>query len=506
MDVKLPDGTLLTNVPEGMSQEDILGHLQLAKHPSAQALMKQMAAQQTADETSPGGRFLAGQGLGFANLGRAARQMVGMGQPNETREIDRALVRTPSGFAGNLTTGIATAAPLSVVPGANTISGAAAVGGAMGAFQPADSTKERLINMGVGGVLGGGTQAAATVGAKKLGEWGASRQARAAELKAQNSVRDATLNEGRQAGFTVPPSAVNDSWLNKRLESIAGKAAVGQEASLRNQQVSDDLARRAAGLGPSEAISESTLGASVGRASTPYREVASLDPTAATNLEAWRKANLESKLQWKHYGTTHNPDAYRAAKTAGDEAVMFLDDIDQIAQGRGRPDLAQSLKEARVKLAKIGEVENAANIGTGSIDPAVIGRALDRGAPLSGELRTIGAFQQAFPQYMREASRIGTPGVSKSEALASAVLGTAGAAATGSPMGLLTGGLPLLSGPARSLVLSKPYQNVMAKPNYSAGMTANAVAPLANDETRRRLALMARSLALPAVPLATPSN
>ncbi|HEY6020109.1 MAG TPA: hypothetical protein VIY48_09465, partial [Candidatus Paceibacterota bacterium] len=98
----------------------------------------------------------------------------------------------------------------------------------------------------------------------------------------------------------------------------------------------------------------------------------------------------------------------------------------------------------------------------GDVSAPVIGALLKKGKPLTNELQTVGKFSQAFPQYVRDGAKIPTPGVSKSEAILGTLLGSGGAIATGNPMGAALGALPLISGPVRSMLLSKPYQSVMA--------------------------------------------
>lgn len=448
-------------------------------------------------EMSDAQKFNAGVGKAFYDIGSGVSQLVGKGESAEElqnrRELDRPLMRTGAGIAGNVAGNITAFAPLAVVPGANTVAGAGALGATVGALQPATGFSDRAKNMAVGGGLGAGAQYAGSTMASNLGAIASEREAARKLAQSQNSVRDTTLAKGMGEGYTVPVSAVKRNWLNERLEGIAGKAAVGQEASIRNQSVTDAIARREAGLQPQEALSMTALGASRANAAEPYRQVAAINPQAKAELEAWKSANTESKLQWAYYNRTNHPDAFKAAKAADDAADSALNNIEQIAAQSGRADLVPSLKEARVQIAKIHGVENATNRGTGSVDPGVIGRSYDSGAPLTGGLETIGQMQQAFPSYMREASRVPTPGVSQVEPLAAGLLGATGAAAAGHPMGMLAGGLPLLRAPARELVLSKPYQNMMLRPDYSPGLLELAAKAASGD----RLGILGRA-AVPA--------
>jgi hypothetical protein len=405
-------------------------------------------------------------------------------------------------MAGNVAGNIAAFAPMAVVPGANTVGGAAALGAVASSLQAATSPEERLMNQGIGTALGGGTQAVAGPMAKALGEWGANKQSQAVAQQSRNSVRDATLKAGHESGYVVPPSAVNQpSFLGGRLESLGGKAALGQEASRRNQQATDALARKAAGLAPDEAISIPALKAARQRMSAPYQEVSAMSPQAAADLEIMKAQKLESKLQWQHYNRQGDPNAYKAAVAADQAADSALNRIESAAQSLGKPDLVQRLKQARVDIARNHEVRNAVNAGSGDVDASVIGRGYDRNPDrYSGELKTIGAFQQAFPHFTREGSKVPAPGVGKTELLASALLAGGGSMATGDPTGLLAGLAPFASGPARSALLSKAVQSGVANPTYSAGALPKAAAALNDPETRRRVALMARALALPAVP------
>lgn len=451
-------------------------------------------------------KFNAGMGKAFTDIGRGAGQLVGMGptaeETQETRRLDAPLMKTGSGMAGNVAGNIAALAPLAVVPGGATVAGAGTMGLLAGGLQPTESTGERFTNMGVGGLLGGGTQFAAGPLARHLGDRAASKQASLLAQKSQNTVRDETIRMGREAGYVVPPSAVNQpSFLGGRLESLGGKAALGQESSLRNQSVTDALARKAAGLGDDQAISAEALRAARKNAAAPYREISALNPRAASELEAAQSARAESKLQWKHYNRSAEPAAHKAATMADANAKRALDNIEREAQAAGKPELVEQLKMSRALIARNHQVQNALNRGTGNVDASVLGRALDSGAPLSGELATIGRYQQAFPQFTREASKVPTPGVGKTELLAAALLGGGGTAAAG-PLGALAGLAPFASGPTRSALLSKPVQNMLAQPNYKAGAVTRGTAALNDPETQRRLAMLLRALSLPLIPQA----
>jgi len=60
-------------------------------------------------------------------------------------------------MAGNLTGAVANTLPAAFIPGANTVAGATAIGAGLGFLQPSTSTRETLINTGIGGAAGGGS-------------------------------------------------------------------------------------------------------------------------------------------------------------------------------------------------------------------------------------------------------------------------------------------------------------------------------------------------------------
>ncbi|MDE2439724.1 MAG: hypothetical protein KGP14_01775 [Betaproteobacteria bacterium] len=111
---------------------------------------------------------LAGAGKAFHDVGMGVRSMlpekIGGTAPGEVeadRKFNAPLMNTTAGAAGNFAGNVALAAPTAILPGANTVLGAAAYGGLYGAAQPADSWGERADNALTAGVLSGGVTGAA---------------------------------------------------------------------------------------------------------------------------------------------------------------------------------------------------------------------------------------------------------------------------------------------------------------------------------------------------------
>lgn len=302
-----------------------------------------------------------------------------------------------------------------------------------------------------------------------------------------NPVRDQTLKEGQAAGYVVPPTEVRPSFLNNRLESIAGKAAVRQEAVARNQGVTNALAAKALGLPPDTPLTESTLAAVRDQASQPYKQVAAMSPMAKSALEKLQEARFEASDAYKFYQRSGDPAARKTAAALSTKAEMYEKAIEKIAQQAGAPDLVKELRDGRKLIAKTYDVEKAMNLGSADISAPVIGSQLDKAgvAAKTGELQTIGKFQQAFPRFMGEGARSPQAGVSGTDSAMSAGLGLGGYGALG-PAGVAAAGLPLLRGPARSLALSDWYQKRLGLP---------PVPPEALGDTAIRSGLIANAIA-----------
>ncbi len=340
----------------------------------------------------------------------------------------------------------------------------AAIGAATSAAQPVSESPnfwtDKAKQVGIGTAIGGAIPA--------LGE--VSMPARSAP--ALNPVELQTLQKGQKAGYVVPASKINPSPLNDRLESIAGKASVQQEAALRNQKVTDALAAKALGLPANTPLTEGVLRKVRQDAGKVYEEVGKLKPPASMEwFPRFHEHNLVDQLQQVRADAS---DAFKratigndpAARATGDallkQAESIHGDIANIAKANGREDLVKALAEARVKIAKAHDVERALNLGNAGVSAPRLGAQLDKAgvAAKSGELSIIGKMAEAFPSVMRESARVPASSVSGTDAAAHALLGATGYGAAG-PVGLLAAGLPLLRTPARNLVLSPAYQRMV---------------------------------------------
>lgn len=172
-------------------------------------------------------------------------------------------------------------------------------------------------------------------------------------------------------------------------------------------------------------------------------------------------AQLETRAMTETRGglpSTQGTSASSAAGTTIDTELLGQ-------RTAGTADLMDRLKESRKLIARTYDVEKAL-IGGGHVAGDVLGGMLRKGKPLTGELKIIGEFANAFPKVSQRMPSVIPPGASGTDAASAAVLAT-----MGDGTGKLAAGLPMLRGPARNLVLSPGYQSRLLKPPVPFGQS-----------------------------------
>ncbi len=318
-----------------------------------------------------------------------------------------------------------------------------------------------------------------------------------AQQQAQNQVRDASLKPAQEAGYVLPPSAVNPTMLGNAAESFAGKAALTQEAQLKNQQVTNRLVReelnvptKGINVPPNAPLTDTYLNTLRDQASQPYRELATVAPQSNMVLQKLRDARSEAKDNWMSWDRNARPEDKRAAVAADQRAQTLETLLDRMATRAGRPDLVPEMRESRQYIAKTYDVERALNMGNGNVDANIIGRALDRGRPLSGNLETIAKFAEGLGgRFTRESGKTPTPGVSALNWPVAAGLGVEGAHYFG-PAGAALATAPFVRGGVRQGLLTDTLQGILARPDYAPNVmpqgTLQSILQQAAIESQRR--------------------
>lgn len=463
-----------------------------------------------------------GAGKYFADLGRGLGQKLGLTSYQDvadSRARDAPLMATTAGKVGNIGAGILTAAPAMAIPGANTVAGAAAIGGVTGALQPAASTQEAITNPVLGAAVGAGAQ---YVG-QKVGQYASDRLAARATQQAEdtsaNSVRDAVLQEGRKAGYVVPPTEVNPSATATALESISGKAATKQAAQAVNQKVTNKLVATDLGLPPTQPITQEALAQVRQQAGQVYQqvkqvgniatdseylnaltkitnasdEVAKAFPgattpaadkidalvnslsqdefSAAQALEYTKRLRQQASANFALAGRSADPEARALAQAQSQGADALEEMIGRHLQSQGNPDLLQSFQAARTTIAKSYQAQAA--LKGGNVNAQRLAQQLQKGKPMSDGFGLVARFADHFG----DATKLPKGGVGVSK-LAATVGGS------GVLVGALTGNVPLVAASVagsaapyavRQGLLSQAGQAALATPNYA----SNALGTLA---------------------------
>jgi hypothetical protein len=264
-----------------------------------------------------------------------------------------------------------------------------------------------------------------------------------ANFSPQMTVRANTLANAQKEGLVVPPSSSNPTTINRLLESLGGKVATQQDASMRNQGVANALANKAIGRPQGALISEDALQTvrnnAYNQAYKPVKGIGTLrldskfaqqlDDTTATidkvakqfpklantqlseTIQSLKSQSIDSDVAVDTIAVLRDraKDAYRqgdseAGKAYKKVAKAFEDAIERSLTRRGK-DAAKVLEDfrsGRQLIAKTHSIEDALNEGTGNVSMRKLAQQLGKGKPLSGELETMGRFGQAFPKAAQE--------------------------------------------------------------------------------------------------------
>lgn len=308
----------------------------------------------------------------------------------------------------------------------------------------------------------------------------------------QTAEKIAQVRAARDLGYVIPPTQAKPSLVNRALEGFSGKLTTAQNASARNQNVTNELAKKAIGaaeLSPgglmqvrqqankayenlgqvgkfqSDDVFAAALDAAGGATKTMRKnfpalangEVDKLVKSLKKRGEFDAQSTVEAIKQFRADASvnkaTMDPAARAMGKVQSNIAGALEDLIDRNLQGTANASLLKDYRVARQVLAKTHDVEKALNQASGNIDAAKFAQLAQKGRPLTGELKQIANFAGAFPKAVQTVDKMGSlPQVSP---LDFAALGSI-SGVTSNPA-LMAG---VIARPAaRALTLSNAVQN-----------------------------------------------
>lgn len=304
------------------------------------------------------------------------------------------------------------------------------------------------------------------------------------------------IQRARELGYVIPPTQARGSLLNRAIEGTSGKAATAQNASARNQEITNKLTAKSLGLPEDTTVTGDVLKGIRAEAGKAYDAISNTGvimpkqsyydalenikkPFVSTqqsfpNQKPSPVIELADSLKTDSFDAsaavqkikqlrTAADDAFRTGNTdvarASKEAAKVLEDaVEDHLKTIGSPDLLKNFRDARQLIAKTYTVENAANTVTGTVDARKLAAQLKRGKPLSEELKDVAEFSARFPKATQPTEMMGSlPQISPLDVTA----GVVGSAVSGNayPAAAIAG-RPLL----RELALSSPIQNRLVQP------------------------------------------
>jgi hypothetical protein len=260
------------------------------------------------------------------------------------------------------------------------------------------------------------------------------------------------LERARAEGYMAPPGSIDP--LSGRFviaERIAGKTLLEQMMSVRNQETTNRLARRAVGVGEDTPLTSDAMTAvrqtaarqgydpirRIGNVTTDNQfvnDLANIEQAFTGQAASFPAAvpNTVQQLVNTHLvGQFDSGDAIRRIQDLRNDASASFrrnePDIgraqravanaleDQIERGitaSGLPNATQMLDDfraARQRMAISHSIENAIREGTNNVSATKLASDLQRGRYMTGDLQNIAEFASRFPRVSQLPSQIGTP-------------------------------------------------------------------------------------------------
>lgn len=415
----------------------------------------------------------------------------------DNKKYSAPLMKTTAGTLGDMVGQGAVLAPTALIPGVNTLPGAAAVGAGAGLATTEGNLKNRLIGAAEGGagmVAGTALGGLLGAGASKLSD----------SLAKSNTVHDVVnasknqmLNLAEKYGLKMNPVDANPNMVNRILTGISGKIQTNQAASSANQPVINGIIRRELGVPENIPLNQETLGLirqQAGNAYNVVRNSGAVTPgenyTSALNkilsdttgqaksfpgLKNDEITGIIGTLNQKQFNAGDAVDATRFLRNLSDKAYAandkqvgaaykgasnaLEDALDSHLQSLNNPNALAEFRNARQTIAKTYSVQKAMNLATGDIDAAKLAAQFNKGKPLSGGLKDVAQLANAFPKTMQSLKTPYQP-VGPLDYALGVGSGLATTVGTGSLLGLLAAGNTVVRPAIRSTLLSAPVQKL----------------------------------------------
>jgi hypothetical protein len=321
------------------------------------------------------------------------------------------------------------------------------------------------------------------------------------ELSGEQLKKQGVLQESVKEGYVVPPKDAPTAGIaSKTLGSWSGKVKTEQAASIRNQEVTNNLVKKELGLPEQHPITPESLNAIRDESGKAYKAITRRGTPFAADPEYFKAVRaiggISNELAEKYPNIGKNPEIEKiredlavaehdpehaieltkilrkqgnanrmAAERTADPKTKALADaqlrgakavedlIERNLEKSGEKQLLENFRAARKKIAQTYDVERV-------LDPSgnvIAGKLAKRADRVTGELKKVADFATQFPKAAQNATRLGGEEDYS-------VLDIAGAAASVAATGGLDSfGATLAGRPlARRAALSGPVQRSLA--------------------------------------------
>lgn len=327
------------------------------------------------------------------------------------------------------------------------------------------------------------------------------------------TVREGTVADLMDKGYTMPPMEGNPSTLNNLLQGMGGKVQSERAASRKNVDVIKRDAARALELPPETELTVQRIkDLRAGDWRAPYIAMDTiprivLDDQAVTS-DLWPKINdvtnpgnipgpmgnhprvqsryitgkdaaegmqqlrADANDLWKQYRKDGNPETKKSAKAHSKALAELESQVDRYLKQHGHEDLLDQLQHSRTLYARSYTVENALNDATGEVDARKVlsGDKATRSA--AGPLKNISDAAELSRRATQSESTVGaTPDISP--------LGIGAATISNNPTRAID---YLLLRPLITRLINSPgYQDRFVRPDLTESMRLPSGPPYAEN-------------------------
>ena len=214
-----PEGeTFEVTAPDGASEDAVMRY---ARSMWKKAPAAEWSPAAPTEGMGFGGKVLAGAGKALSDVGTGIGQildLVDQKSVDEEKRLSAPLMETGAGLAGNVGANMLTA----LIPGGNTVKGAALIGGVLSALQPTETGENR----GMNALKGAGLGAGGALAAKGVGKAIGAAKGRMADLAAKVEAKAAADAAAETASArSYAGNAAQNAY--KQMQVLASKAEQG---------------------------------------------------------------------------------------------------------------------------------------------------------------------------------------------------------------------------------------------------------------------------------------